>query len=107
MDTLRLDPAAAAAYTAIANAVSEQLSAAATIVSGAVRPDQLATDLGLVGAEFTARFTAAVTEYAQALSTAGQLVGAYGEVMDNYRERAGDVDTATAAAIDQAGETRP
>lgn len=104
MDTLRLDPAAMAAYTAIADAVSEQLASAATVASGAVHPDQLAADLGLVGAEFAARFTAAVADHAQALSTAGQLVSAYGQVLRDYREKAQDVDAATAGSIARTGE---
>ncbi|MGQ4596347.1 hypothetical protein [Nocardia sp. R6R-6] len=104
MNTLELDPAAVAAYTAIADAVSEQLASAAAVASGAVNPAQLAADLGLVGAEFAARFSAAVSEHAEALSTAGQLVGAYGRVLRDYREQAQSVDAATAGAITQAGE---
>ncbi|MBF6074428.1 MULTISPECIES: hypothetical protein [Nocardia] len=104
MDTLRLDPAAVAAYTAIADAVSKQLASAATVASGAVDPERLAADLGLVGAEFAARFSAAVSEHAEALSTAGQLVGAYGQVLRGYSESAQDVDAATASAITRSGE---
>lgn len=104
MNTLELDPAAVAAYTAIADAVSKQLASAAAVASGAVNPDQLAADLGLVGAEFAARFSAAVSEHAQALSTAGQLVSAYGQVLRGYSEQAQGVDAATAGAISQAGE---
>ncbi|WP_063021753.1 hypothetical protein [Nocardia niwae] len=104
MDTLRLDPAAVAAYTAIADAVSKQLASAATVASGAVDPERLAADLGLVGAQFAARFSAAVAEHAEALSTAGQLVGAYGRVLRDYRENAQGVDAATAAAITRSGE---
>ncbi|MEU7633579.1 type VII secretion target [Nocardia sp. NPDC049220] len=104
METLRLDPAAVAAYTTIADAVSRQLASAAEVTSGAVDPDQLAADLGLVGAEFAARFATAVSEHAQALSTAGQLVGTYGQVLRMYSENAQRVDTDTAGAIDQAGE---
>ncbi|MEU4343294.1 hypothetical protein AB0H00_18780 [Nocardia sp. NPDC023852] len=104
MDTLRLDPAAVAAYTAIADAVSRQLASAAAVASGAVNPDQLAADLGLVGAEFAARFATAVSEHAQALSTAGQLVGAYGQVLRDYSAKAQGADADTAGAIDHAGE---
>ncbi|MFR9770424.1 hypothetical protein [Nocardia sp. SC052] len=104
MDTLRLDPAAVAAYTAIADAVSEQLASAATVASSAVDPERLAADLGVVGAEFAARFSAAVSEHAEALSTAGQLVSAYGRVLRGYSENAQDVDAATASAITRSGE---
>ncbi|MBF6168062.1 hypothetical protein IU486_25410 [Streptomyces gardneri] len=104
MDTLKLDPAAMAAYTAIADAVSKQLASAAAVASGAVDPDRLAADLGLVGAEFAARFSAAVSEHAEALSTAGQLVGAYGQVLRGYSEEAQGVDAATATAITRSGE---
>ncbi|MFE7744103.1 hypothetical protein [Nocardia sp. NPDC057455] len=104
MDTLKLDPAAMAAYTAIADAVSKQLASAATVASGAVDPDRLAADLGLVGAEFAARFSAAVAEHAEALSTAGQLVGAYGQVLRGYSDDAQNVDAETAGAITRSGE---
>ncbi|WP_231390407.1 hypothetical protein [Nocardia sp. CNY236] len=106
VDTLGLDPAAVAAYTAIADAVSEQLASAAAVVSGAVHPQQLSTDLGLVGAEFAARFTAAVSEHAQALSTAGQLVGAYGHVLREYTEHVSDIDATTATAISRTDHTQ-
>ncbi|WP_378738377.1 hypothetical protein [Nocardia brasiliensis] len=105
MDTLNLDPAAVAAYTAIADAVSQQLASAAAVASGAVDPDQLTTDLGLVGADFAARFAAAVSEHAQALSTAGQLVGTYGEILRGYSTDMQGVDADTAGAITRTGET--
>ncbi|WP_433662778.1 hypothetical protein ACQPW1_11880 [Nocardia sp. CA-128927] len=104
MDTLKLDPAAVAAYTAIADAVSQQLASAAAVASGAVNQNQLATDLGLVGADFAARFTTAVSEHAQALSTAGQLVGTYGEILRGYSTNMQGIDTDTAGALDKTGE---
>lgn len=106
MDTLKLDPAAVAAYTTIADSVSQQLASAAADAVGAVNPQQLSADLGLVGAQFAARFTAAVTEHAQALETAGQLVAAYGQVLHGYREQVGTDDTDAAAAITRNGEAR-
>ncbi|MFI6173341.1 hypothetical protein ACIBCN_41650 [Nocardia sp. NPDC051052] len=105
MDTLKLDPAAVAAYTAIADAVSQQLASAASVASGAVNQDQLVADLGLVGADFAARFTTAVAEHAQALSTAGQLVGTYGQVLRDYSADMQGVDVDTAGAITRTGET--
>ncbi|WP_405161584.1 hypothetical protein OG203_35435 [Nocardia sp. NBC_01499] len=105
MDTLKLDPAAVAAYTAIADAVSQQLASAAAVASGAVNQDQLVTDLGLIGADFAARFTTAVGEHAQALSTAGQLVGTYGQILRDYSAGMQDVDADTAGAITRIGET--
>ncbi|RDI64455.1 hypothetical protein [Nocardia pseudobrasiliensis] len=104
MNTLKLDPAAMAAYTTIADTVSEQLASAAAVAGGAVNPGQLSADLGLIGAEFAARFTAAVSEHAQALSTASQLVAAYGEVLRTNTVTAQGSDTAAAAAITRTGE---
>ncbi|WP_406232008.1 hypothetical protein [Nocardia sp. NBC_01009] len=104
MDALKLDPAVLAAYTTIANTVSQQLASASASAAGAMNPEQLATDLGLVGAGFAARFTEAVAEHTQALSTAGQLVAAYGKVLRDYNEDTHTVDTDTAGAISQAGE---
>ncbi|GAA5064109.1 hypothetical protein [Nocardia callitridis] len=104
MDTLELDPAAMAAYTAIAEAVSQQLASASAVASRAIDPGQLTTDLGILGAEFTARFSTAVNEHAQALSTAGQLVGAYGQVLQGYTTAAQDDDATTAQAITRTQE---
>ncbi|WP_167473462.1 MULTISPECIES: hypothetical protein [Nocardia] len=102
MDTLKLDPAAMAAYTKIAETVSQQLASAAQVAGGAVNPERLSADLGLIGAQFAQRFTAAVTEHQQALSTAGRLVAAYGAVLRGYSAdmHASDVDTA--AKLDRA-----
>ncbi|RJO69968.1 hypothetical protein D5S18_29275 [Nocardia panacis] len=105
MDTLKLDPAAMAAYTRIADAVSAQLTSAAEVAGGAVAPERLAVDLGLVGAQFAQRFTAAVTEHQQALSTAGRLVGAYGDVLRGHTTEMGDSDSETAAALARTKET--
>ncbi|WP_054813590.1 hypothetical protein [Nocardia arizonensis] len=104
MDALKLDPAAMTAYTATADTVSRQLASAAAVAADAVRADRLAADLGLVGAEFAARFTAAVAEHSQALSTAGQLVAAYGEVLRDYSTRAQAVDADTAGDLSRTGE---
>ncbi|MBF6327457.1 hypothetical protein [Nocardia transvalensis] len=104
MNTLKLDPAAMAAYTTIADTVSEQLASAAAVAAGAVQPEKLSADLGLVGADFAARFTAAVSEHAQALSTAGQLVAAYGQVLRGYNTTAQVTDADSAGAIAQTGE---
>lgn len=104
MDTLKLDPAAVAAYTAIADAVSQQLASAAAVASGAVNQDRLTADLGLIGADFAARFTMAVSEHAQALSTAGQLVGTYGEILRGYSTDMQGIDTDTAGVITKTGE---
>ncbi|WP_328404634.1 hypothetical protein [Nocardia sp. NBC_00403] len=104
MDALKLDPAVLAAYTTIANTVSQQLASASAAAAGAMNPEQLATDLGLVGAGFAARFNEAVAEHTQALSTAGQLVAAYGKVLRDYNKDTHTVDTDTAGAISQAGE---
>ncbi|MGV9614230.1 hypothetical protein [Nocardia xishanensis] len=100
MDTLKLDPAAMAAYTAIAETVAQQLAQASAAASGAVNPQKLDADLGMVGAEFVARFTAAVSEHTQALSTAGQLVAAYGQVLRDYGAamQTGDAEAAAALA---------
>ncbi|AXK85075.1 hypothetical protein IU443_04665 [Nocardia farcinica] len=104
MDTLKLDPAAIAAYTAIADTVSEQLADAAAASAGAVDQARLEADLGLLGAGFAARFTAAVAEHTQALTTAGQLVAAYGRVLRDYDSAMRTGDAETAAALDKAGE---
>jgi hypothetical protein len=104
VNTLKLDPAAMAAYTTIADAVSQELAQAAAVAAGAVNPAKLGADLGLVGAEFAARFTAAVTEHAQALSTAGQLVAAYGQVLRDYQAAVQGGDAESAAAIATTGE---
>ncbi|MEV0293938.1 hypothetical protein [Nocardia sp. NPDC050710] len=103
MDALKLDPAAVAAYTTTADTVSQQLASAAAVAAGAVHPERLAADLGLVGAQFAARFSAAVEEHSQALSTAGQLVAAYGRVLRDYSADAQDVDAETAGGL---GKTR-
>ncbi len=105
MDALKLDPAAMAAYKAVADNVSQQLASAAVAAGGAVNPDRLSADLGLVGAEFAAQFTAAVSQHVQALSTAGQLVHAYGQVLRDYTSDMQDSDAGTAAAIAKTGET--
>jgi hypothetical protein len=104
VNTLQLDPAALAAYTAIAEQVSQQLSSAAAVAAGAVDPAGLATDLGVVGGAFVARFTAAVSEHAQALSTAGQLVAAYGQILRDYEAAVRGTDAATAAWLARTGE---
>jgi hypothetical protein len=104
VDTLKLDPAAMAAYTTIADTVSQQLASASAVAAGAMNPDQLTTDLGLIGAGFAARFTAAVAEHTQALSTAGRLVAAYGQVLRDYSQAAQGVDADAAGAITRAGE---
>nr|WP_221333309.1 hypothetical protein [Nocardia transvalensis] len=93
-----------AAYTAIADTVSQQLASAATVAEGAVNHDKLAADLGMLGAEFAARFTAAVSEHAQALSTAGQLVSAYGQVLRGFDGSVQGGDADAAAAIAKTGE---
>ncbi|WP_280268049.1 hypothetical protein [Nocardia wallacei] len=105
MNTLKLDPAAMAAYTTIADTVSQQLASAAAVAEGAVNPERLAADLGLLGADFAARFTAAVTEHAQALSTAGQLVSAYGQVLRGFDAAVESNETEAAAAMTRAGES--
>ncbi|WP_228003104.1 hypothetical protein [Nocardia australiensis] len=104
MDALKLDPAAMAAYTTIAEAVSQQLASASAVAAGAMNQEQLTTDLGLIGAGFAARFTAAVAEHSQALSTAGQLVSTYGQVLSGYSGEAQRVDADTAGAVGRAGE---
>ena len=104
MDALKLDPAAMAAYTATADTVSRQLASAAAVAGEAVHAERLAADLGMVGAEFAQRFTAAVAEHSQALSTAGQLVAAYGQVLRDYSDRARTVDADTAGVVSKAGE---
>ena len=105
MDALKLDPAAMAAATHTADTVSQQLASAAVAAGGAVNPEQLAADLGEVGAEFAAQFTAAVSQHVEALSTAGQLVHAYGQVLRGYSTDMQQSDSGTAAAIAKAGET--
>ncbi|MFI5777214.1 hypothetical protein [Nocardia sp. NPDC051570] len=104
MNALKLDPVAMAAYTTIADTVSEQLASAAAVAAGAVNPGQLSADLGLIGSEFAARFTAAVSEHAQALSTASQLVAAYGQVLRHNAAAAQGADSAAADAISRTGE---
>ncbi|MBF6210274.1 hypothetical protein IU433_00555 [Nocardia puris] len=104
MDTLKLDPAAMAAYSAMARTVAEQLASAASAASGAVNPQKLDTDLGLIGAEFVARFTSAVQEHTQALSTASQLVSAYDRVLRDYDERMRAGDASTARALSRTEE---
>ncbi|MET8652598.1 hypothetical protein [Nocardia aurea] len=104
MDALNLDPAAVAAYTTTADRVSQQLASAAAVAAEAVRPEQLAADLGLVGAEFAARFTEAVAEHSRALSTAGQLVATYGQVLRAYSADMQDVDADTAGGLARTGE---
>ncbi|WP_227984249.1 hypothetical protein [Nocardia spumae] len=96
---MRVDPAAMATYTAIANSVSQQLASAATVTASAVDPQQLAADLGLVGADFAAKFAAAVSEHAEALSTAGKLVSAYGHTLTTYTAGVQGSDEDSAAAI--------
>jgi len=104
MDTLKLDPAAVAAYTAIADTVSEQLANAAQASSGAVDQSRLEADLGMLGAGFAAAFTAAVTEHTQALTTAGQLVGAYGQVLRDYSAAMTTSDAESAAELAKTSE---
>lgn len=104
MDALKLDPAAMTAYTTTADTVSQQLASAAAVAAEAVHTERLTADLGLVGAEFAARFTAAVAEHSQALSTAGQLVAAYGQVLRDYSATAQGVDADTAGALGKTGE---
>lgn len=96
---MRVDPAAMATYTAIANTVSQQLASAASVTAGAVDAQKLTADLGIVGADFAAKFVAAVSEHAQALSTAGKLVSAYGRTLDTYTTGVQGSDTDSAAAI--------
>lgn len=103
---MRVDPAAMASYTAIANAVSQQLASAAAVAAGAVDPQRLTADLGLVGADFAAKFAAAVSEHAQALSTAGKLVSAYGHTLTTYTAGVQGADEDSAGAIART-EQRP
>lgn len=105
MDALKLDPAVMAAYTTVADTVSQQLASAAVAAGGAVNPGQLATDLGEIGADFAATFTAAVSDHVQALSTAGQLVHTYGQVLRGYSTGIQESDSDTAAALGKVGET--
>lgn len=98
-DALRVDPEAMATYSAIANSVSQQLTDAASVAAGAVDAKQLIADLGVVGADFAAKFTAAVSDHAQALSTAGRLVSAYGSNLDAYTAGVQGTDAHSAAAI--------
>ncbi|WP_040796130.1 hypothetical protein [Nocardia higoensis] len=104
MDTLKLDPAAVAAYTAIADTVSEQLANAAQAGAGALDRSRLEADLGMLGAGFAAKFTAAVAEHTQALSTAGQLVGAYGQALRDYSAAMTTSDAASAAELAKTSE---
>ena len=62
---------------------------------------QLTTDLGLVGADFATKFAAAVSEHAQALSTAGKLVSAYGSTLGTYTAGVQGSDEESAAAIER------
>lgn len=96
---MRVDPEAMATYTAIADSVSQQLTSAASVAAGAVDPQKLVADLGMVGADFAAKFAAAVSEHAQALSTAGKLVSAYGRSLGTYTEGVQGTDADSAAAI--------
>ncbi|MBF6353284.1 hypothetical protein IU449_01760 [Nocardia higoensis] len=104
MDTLNLDPAALAAYTAIADAVSEQLANAAQAGAGAIDRSRLEADLGMLGAGFAAKFTAAVTEHTQALTTAGQLVGAYGQALRDYSAAMTTSDAESATELAKTSE---
>lgn len=96
---MRVDPAAMATYTAIANTVSQQLASAASVTAGAVDAQKLIADLGMVGADFAAKFAAAVSEHAEALSTAGKLVSAYGSTLHTYTAGVQGSDADSAAAI--------
>ncbi|WP_067855493.1 hypothetical protein [Nocardia shimofusensis] len=104
MDTLNLDPAALAAYTAIADTVSEQLANAAQTGAGAIDRSRLEADLGMLGAGFAAKFTAAVAEHTQALTTAGRLVGAYGQALRDYSAAMTTGDTASATELAKTSE---
>ncbi|RMI31963.1 hypothetical protein [Nocardia stercoris] len=104
MDALRLDPVAMATYTALAQTVSQQLASASSAAAEAVQPQVLADDLGLIGAEFAARFTEAVGTHAAAMATAGQLVATYGAVLQGYSGEQQATDAASAAALRGVGE---
>ncbi|WP_024802236.1 hypothetical protein [Nocardia sp. BMG51109] len=104
MNTLKLDPVAMAAYTTIADTVSQQLASAAAVAEGAVNPEKLTADLGMLGADFAARFTAAVSEHAQALSTAGRLVSTYGEVLRGLDASVQHSESGAVADMTRTGE---
>ena len=67
-------------------------------------PDRLLTDLGPLGADFAARFTAAVSEHAQALSTAGRLVSTYGEVLRGLDGSTAESESAAVTDMGRIGE---
>lgn len=95
--TMSFDPAAMDAYQRAAARVSELLGEAATATTTAAGVDL--SGLGLLGAEFAAAWTTAATEHAATLTTAGNLITRYHEILGSYGTQVTGVDTGTAGEL--------
>lgn len=99
---IHLEPAAVAVYSAAMARVSDQLASAAATFTTADTAQQLATDLGSVGADFARDFAALVDANSEALALGGHLVGEYGHVMSSFTHAVETLDADTAALVSRA-----
>lgn len=101
---VRVDPEAVARYARAAEEVAAGLTAAAASASGAADIDRLTAELGSVGADFAAKWCAAVGAHVDALTAAAALITGYGEGLSQHSQRTAAADSDTADAIARAGE---
>lgn len=94
---MSFDPSALDAYQRAAARVSELLGTAATQTTTAAGVDL--SGLGVLGREFAAAWTQAAGAHASTLSTAGNLVSAYQDILTRFGDDVTGVDTDVAAGL--------
>ena len=94
---MSFDPSALDAYQRAAARVSDLLGTAATETTTAAGVDL--SGLGVLGREFAAAWTQAAGDHASTLSTAGNLVTAYQDILNRFGASVTGIDTGLAGDL--------
>ncbi|MEV0075978.1 hypothetical protein AB0H58_06140 [Nocardia neocaledoniensis] len=94
---MSFDPSALDAYQRAAARVADLLGEAATNTTTAAGADL--SGLGVLGREFAAAWTAAAGAHAATLSTAGNLVTAYQDILNRFGVTVTGIDTGLAGDL--------
>ncbi|GGN84782.1 hypothetical protein GCM10011610_38430 [Nocardia rhizosphaerihabitans] len=97
MAEMSFDPSALDAYQRAAARVADLLGEAATNTSTAAGVDL--SGLGVLGREFAAAWAEAAGVHASTLSTAGNLVTAYQDILNRYGADVTGIDTGLAGDL--------
>ncbi|MGW6728144.1 hypothetical protein ACWF9G_19785 [Nocardia sp. NPDC055029] len=97
MAEMSFDPSALDAYQRAAARVADLLGEAATNTTTAAGVDL--SGLGVLGREFAAAWTEAAGSHASTLSTAGNLVTAYQDILNRFGADVTGIDTGLAGDL--------